>query len=365
VHFCNEINPVAPLSEQITARILLANYQAGSRSVRFWLCHCPITEPRKIMREKTTGNIIANWKQEYAGKFGNEILHLDHTLHRSELFSDERLAALIEKAGRGDYHVNTRCAGPDGKKRRREGEFGDLSGMKILDAVKNGDIWINLRAPQKADPAYGDLLSEMYHEFEARVPGLATFKHATTILISSPNVYVPYHCDVPGQMLWQIRGKKRVWVYPAKSPFLTQNAIEKLILGELHETDMAYDEAFDEAATVIDLKPGKMLHWPLNYPHRVENHDCLNVSVTTEHYTDTIRSSYAVNYANGLLRKAGVSNPKQKIEGLSALAKTALAAGVKFSGMRKKAAKPYLIDFAVDPVLPNGVRDIEPYELRL
>lgn len=317
------------------------------------------------MREKTTGNIIANWKPEYAAKFGKDILHLDHTLDRSELFTDERLANLIETAGRADYHVNTRCAGPDGKKRRREGEFGKLSGKEILECVKNGDIWINLRAPQKADPAYGELLGDMYREFEARVPGLLTFKHATTILISSPNVYVPYHCDVPGQMLWQIRGEKRVWVYPAKPPFLTHNAIEKLILGELHETDMPYDEAFDEAAMVVDLKPGKMLHWPLNYPHRVENHDCLNVSVTTEHYTKPIRASYAVNYANGLLRKAGLPNPAQSISGISALAKTALAAGVKFSGIRNKSAKPYLIDFCVDPVSPNCVRDIEPYEMQL
>jgi hypothetical protein len=317
------------------------------------------------MREKTTGNIIANWKPAFADKFGKEILHLDHTLHRSELFTDQRLAALIENAGRGDYHVNTRCAGPDGKKRRREGEFGKLSGMEILDCVKKGDIWINLRAPQKVDPAYGEMLSDMYREFEARVPGLSTFRHLTTILISSPNVYVPYHCDVPGQMLWQIRGRKRVWVYPAKPPFLTQNAIEKLILGELHETDMVYDEAFDEDATVIDLVPGKMLHWPLNYPHRVENHDCLNVSVTTEHYTSDIRSSYAVNYANGLLRKAGFANPRQSTTGISAIAKTALAAGVKFSGLRKKAAKPYLIDFAVDPDSDSCVRDINPWQLSL
>ncbi|MCB1417101.1 MAG: hypothetical protein KDJ64_11890, partial [Nitratireductor sp.] len=80
------------------------------------------------MRDITTGNIIADWKPEYAGKFGKETLKLRHTLHKSELFSDERLASLIEKANRTHYHVNTRASGPDGKKRRREGEFGSLSG---------------------------------------------------------------------------------------------------------------------------------------------------------------------------------------------------------------------------------------------
>lgn len=314
------------------------------------------------MRETTTGTILSNWKQEDAARFGHETLHLGHTLHRSSLFTDEALAQLIEKAGRGDYHVNTRSSGAEGKLRRREGEFGDLSGREVLDAVQKGDIWINLREPAKADPAYGELLEDMYREFEARVPGLKTFRHKMTILISSPNVYVPYHADVPGQMLWQIRGRKRVWLYPAGDPFLSDAALEKLILGELHETDMPYREEFDASARVIDLEPGYMLHWPLNWPHRVENHDCLNVSVTTEHFTRELRTAYAVNYANGILRKAGMK-PKRQAGGVKALAKTALAAGVKFSGIRSKAEKPYRIDFAVDPASPTGARDIEPHEI--
>ncbi len=316
------------------------------------------------MCDIATGNILTDWKENHVQLFGKHSLHLKHCLHKSELFGDQALARLLENAHRNDYHVNTRSAGPDGKKRRREGEFGKLSGQQLLEAVRKGDIWINLRAPQKADKAYGELLEDMYREFEARVPGLKTFKHLTTILISSPNVYVPYHADVPGQMLWQIRGRKRVWVYPGWEPFLPQAAIEKLILGEMHETDMPFHDWFDEWAQVIDLEPGHMLHWPLNYPHRVENHDCLNVSVTTEHYTKAIRNAYAVNYANGLLRKAGFKNLDQQKSGLALTAKLAFAAAVKFSGVRKTVSKPYTIDFCVDPDAPSGYRDIEAYELR-
>ncbi|MEZ5800130.1 MAG: hypothetical protein R3D29_06225 [Nitratireductor sp.] len=317
------------------------------------------------MRDLATGNIITDWKDHHAELFGRHSLHLQHSLDSSELFTNEALAKLIDNSPRNTYHVNTRSSGPDGKRKRREGEFGNLSGKEILEAVATGDIWINLRAPQLADKRYGELLEEMYREFEARVPGLSTFRHLTTILISSPGIYVPYHVDVPGQMLWQIRGRKRVWVYPAEQPFMPQAALEKLILGEFHETDMPYHDWFDEMATVYDLEPGWMLHWPLNCPHRVENHDSVNVSVTTEHYTRAIRNSYGVNYANGLLRKAGFSRLEQQKSGLVMLAKLALAAGVKFSGIRKKASKPYLIDFQVDPASPDSVRDIAPYELRM
>lgn len=315
------------------------------------------------MRDITTGNIMSDWQEHYSQLFSKQSLHLKHTLHESELFTDKALARLLDNVDREDYHVNTRAAGPDGDKRRREGEFGGLSGAELLKAVKKGDIWINLRAPQKADARFDDMLQQMYQEFEARVPGLKTYKQGMTILISSPKMVVPFHADVPGQMLWQIRGRKRVWVYPLGDPFLSNNAVEKLILGEVHETDMPFHEWFDEKAEIYDLEPGYMLHWPLNYPHRVENYDCLNVSITTEHFTKTVRNSYAVNYANGLLRKTGFKNLQKQTGGIGLYAKMGLAAAVKFSGVRNKAKKPYNIDFKVDLNMPNCVSDIEPYEL--
>ena len=89
------------------------------------------------------------------------------------------------------------------------------------------------------------------------MPGLKTYKRSMTLLISSPNVNVYYHCDVPGQMLWQMRGVKRVYVYPNKAPFLSQPYMEKVVLGEAHETGMPYEPWFDEYAQSIDLRPAK------------------------------------------------------------------------------------------------------------
>jgi len=120
----------------------------------------------------------------------------------------------------------------------------------------------------------------------------------------------------------------------------------------------------DDGATVYDLEPGYMLYWPLNCPHRVENHDCMNVSVTTEHWTREIRNFYAVNYANGLLRNAGFSHLDRQKSGLGMVVKLGLAAAAKFSGMTRSQQKPYRIDFRVDPDSATGYRDIEAYEFR-
>jgi hypothetical protein len=186
-----------------------------------------------------------------------------------------------------------------------------------------------------------------------------------SILVSSPKVQVYYHADAPGQTLWQVRGVKKVYVYPGTAPFLPQDRIEKIILGEAHEISLDSQPWFDEYATVIDLEPGRMLHWPLNYPHRIVNHDCLNVSFTTEHWTSDLRAAYLVKYANGVLRRYMPSaRLSESVDGPAAWAKFGVAAFVKTTGLQAKRRQRFMIDFRVDPMAPFSVRNIDAYALQ-
>jgi hypothetical protein len=307
-------------------------------------------------------SIITDWQPHHGELFGRHSLALSHNLAQSNLFNDAALARLIERSPREAYHVNYSHRTPGNPDRRREGEIAGLSGAEVLDVIANGNIWLNLTAPESVDSAYGDLLEHIYAEFEDRVPGFRSYKRKLTILISSPNVSVKYHSDVPGQSLWQVRGTKKLYVYPAAKPFIAQSALEKLILGQLRETDMPYRPWFDEYAQVHTLDAGRMLHWPLNGPHRVVNEGMLNVSFTTEHWTDELRKHYAVNYANGVIRQAtGVRDLSQQTSGASYWAKLALAAAVKFSPLNPQKKKIYMVDFRVDPVAPEGVLNIDGY----
>lgn len=311
------------------------------------------------MLDRRIDGVLTDWKAHYASLFGQHPLRLQHRLADTGLFTDEALESILENVDRQDYHVNYMDPNTGV---RREGEFGKASGKEILDAVKSGNIWINLRAPGRQNPAFDDMLRAIYDDFEKHVPGLKTYKQNMTILISSPNVQVKYHVDVPGQSLWQVRGRKKVFVYPAEAPFLSPNGIEKVVINEAHETDIQFQEWYDDYATIYDLEPGEMLHWPLNCPHRVDNYDCMNVSVTTEHWTDALRNKYAVNFANGMLRKMGMNNLDRGTRGLKFYTKLALAGAVKFSGIQRKDVKPYTVDFAVDPNAPDGVKDITAYQ---
>jgi len=309
--------------------------------------------------------IITNWEPHHADLFSKHNLRLNHAMADHPLFTDDALARLIEKSKRDAYHVNTMDNRSHNPRSRREGELGGLSGHETLEAVRKGNIWINIQRPGEVDSGYNDLLEALYAEFEERVPGFKSYKHKMTLLISSPNVTVYYHCDIPGQTLWQVRGEKRVYVYPATGAFLTQQAMEKIVLNMAHETDMPYAAWFDEYAQIFDLKPGEMLHWPLNCPHRVVNANVLNVSFTTEHWADDLRATYAVNYANGILRqKLGMQNLGRATSGLGYYSKLALAGAVKFSGLQKKREMKFKIDFAVDPAAHGSVRDIPAYALQ-
>lgn len=308
-------------------------------------------------------NIFTNFDDKHAELFGRRTVELDHSLNTSNLFDDNALARLIENAPTNTYHVNTMDVATHDPRTRREGMIDGLSGLETLDAIKNGHIWILLQNPGNLDRRYQDLLEQVYGEIEDNVPGFRSFKQKMSILISSPKVQVYYHCDVPGQTLWQVRGRKRVYVYPNRAPFLPPENLERIVMGEAHEISLPYETWFDDHAEVVDLEPGKMLHWPLNCPHRIVNEDCLNVSFTTEHWTKELRNQYVVAYGNGVIRRTFGARELAKPEaGIGLYSRMGLAAAWKYAGFQKKRAHRFQVDFKVDPTAPNGVRSIPAFE---
>lgn len=302
-------------------------------------------------------SIISDWKPEYAAMFGEQDLLLKHRLNETGLFTKEALARLIKNYPNELYNLSTMGFDPQNPV-WREGTIGDFTGEQVIDAIERGRMWLNLRSLESVDPTYRKVLDSIFNDFEDWVPGFASFRRRFGVLISSPLVQVFYHADVPGQALWQLEGEKRVYVYPNKAPFLNTVDLEGIITG-MTEEEIPYQKAFDDSARVYDLKPGEMVHWPLNCPHRVENKDCLNISVTTEHWTTDIRKSYAVHYANGVLRnKFGVEKLSSSRDGLSVYPKAALAMAWRKLNLNSKDKVVRMIDFRVDPEADRGMADV-------
>ena len=302
-------------------------------------------------------DIVANWQSHHEKLFGQHALKLQHTLAETGLFTKEALGKVIERCPK--EHLGLESVSMEaGAPRRVYGELGNASGLETIDAIERGQMWMNIRRLMEWAPEYRDLLDRIFGEFEARMPGFKTFKRNIGVLISSPNAYVPYHADIQGQTLWQIAGVKRVFLYPRSKVFAPPASVEKIMLRETTE-DMNYQPWFDDCATAFDLHPGEMLTWPLYAPHRVQNHDCLNISVTMEHWTQEIWNSYAVHYGNGVLRRTiGLANASTDDHGLHVYPKAALAYLWKKAGRQITGDVVKQRSFRIDPHSNTGRSDI-------
>lgn len=304
--------------------------------------------------------ILSNWQDKHELLFDRQNIKLHHRLNETGLFTEEAIAQLIEKAKPSQYSLNT--MGHDKNVNEwRHGEIGKLSGQEVINTIRDGRLWMNLFRIMEIDPVYDRVLDQIFGEFETFVPNLKTFKRNITLLISSPKIQVYYHADIQGQSLWQLAGKKRVYVYPINEAFLTDEAVEKILMHETEE-EVPYHTWYDDYAEVHDLEPGQMMHWPLYGPHRVENHDCLNISVTTEHWSREIRDAFAVRYGNGVLRRTlGLKGLSTQPHGWHVYPKAAATLAWKRLGLEKARKFEKIVDFQLAPETELGFRDIDPY----
>jgi hypothetical protein len=303
--------------------------------------------------------IFTDFQPHHAQLWGQTPLRMSHRLHESTLFRNEALGGLIDKYPRDSYSLVQWGEQTAERGSWREGELGGMPGVNVVDAIAKGRIWINLRDVGAVDGRYGELRDAIFAELRSRIPGYDMSGEKIGILISSPGSRTNYHADLPGQCLWQIRGVKRVYVYPPNPPFLRPEHVEGIALTGV-EVNMPYQPWYDEHATVYDLEPGQMLHWPLNAPHRVDNHDCLNVSMTMEYFTDEIRRSHIVTMANGILRhKMGYAPVSRATSGPAFWTKAVFQKAMKKTPWVKRENRPRKPStFMLDRSRPGAIVDI-------
>lgn len=304
--------------------------------------------------------IFSDWKRENTQGWNELPMKLQHTLHQNPLFSLDTLAKLIEGYPRCNYALVQTSRDGEGKRHWREGDITGVPGRQVIDAIANGSFWLNLRDLGRYDRRYAELLESIYGELGERIPGFSPRAPKMGILISSPMAQVHYHCDLPGQLLWQISGRKRVFLYPPKPPYLEPEALENIALTGF-EFKLDYRPEFDTYAEILELEPGSMLTWPLNSPHRIDNHDCLNISVTTEHWTEMNRRSQKVNLANAVLRNYLHWRPSSRSlnTGPTYWAKNLLQAAWRRSNWARDTRSAYRpVEFRLAPGAPGGTVDI-------
>jgi hypothetical protein len=292
--------------------------------------------------------IFQNWVPRYEQLWDRQPTCVEHRIHEATLFGSDALAQLIEHYPREHYSI-VQMGERGGHRFWREGDLAGLSGRQVLEAIANGRLWLNLRCIDTVDDRFARLLDGIFRELNERMPGLKTLHHGAGLLISSPHAQVYYHADLPGQALFQIAGRKRMFVYPPSAPFITPEQLEGIAYYGL-EVDIPYQPWYDEYAMIYDLQPGQMIYWPNNAPHRVENLDSINISLTINFMTEPIRRSQIVHLANGILRyQLGWTPRNHETSGVAFWSKAVLQKILRHNRwMRKAQAGRRPIEFMLD-----------------
>lgn len=293
-----------------------------------------------------------------------QALHFRHALSSTGLFDDDALARLLDDYPANDIHVTTMTAGagPDEPiSSWRVGTTAGLSGREIMTAVSRGQLWVNVKRLAENSPTYKTILSDLYQKLADHLHCEPPKWQRATLLISSPRASVYYHADSIPNVLWHIRGEKKVFVYPYDNPhFASPEEIEMICSGEAEE-QLKYKADFEASAQCFQLRPGQAVTWPQHSPHRVINTQGLNVSLSTEHITPEARRKVNLYRGNRVLRKMGVQPRINRPDSLAGRTKQAL--GVYHSAMKKVRRKAPISfkltpTFRVDPSAELGYRDI-------
>ena len=300
------------------------------------------------------------WSDEQYTTFGLIPQVSPHRYHESSLFDDAELIKTLDAHPRRRLQAFTMGEDPT-----RRDEWScvdipeDMDGATMLQAVKKGRLWLNVTHVDSVNEQYAHLIKGMYEHLGAKCSHLMNPVSAySTLLISSPGAQVYYHLDAEPNMLWHLRGQKKVWLYPAMDTrFTPQNYLEDIFAGEVDE-NFPFNLAFDEAADEHLLSPGDVVSWPHNAPHRIQNLD-MNVSLATSYYTPAIYKRQYTQLANRfLLRGLGVKNRSVDEDGFIAGAKRMSYRIVnKIRPFpRKDRSATYITNFQIDPSQPLGYK---------
>ncbi len=303
------------------------------------------------------------WSQADYDEFGLVPKVSRHTYHERSLFDKPELIELLDNYPRKWLQAFTMGSDPC---KSEDWSCVDIApestGEQLWQAVERGRLWLNVTHVEQFSDDFAELITGMYDHLGKHCPHLQNpSAHYSTLLISSPGAQVYYHLDAEPNMLWHMRGQKRIWVYPAMdTQFVPQEYLEDIYAGEIDE-NLPFDPAFDERAEQFLLSPGDVASWPHNGPHRIVNLD-MNVSLATSYYTPLIYQRQYVQLANRfVLRGLGMKSRSMEETGaVPALKRFTYRAVNKIRPFhRQDRSASYVTDLQIDPESPTGIRKLD------
>lgn len=240
----------------------------------------------------------------YAGPISQAGVHA-HALVANGFAEDQALAEVLDRYPADLFDINLYDYDDEGQVSLRTGARGRLNGAELLEAIQQGRLWVNMRDVERGWPElWQATMAEFDRIMGEAYPGLKAVSRNGQLILSSPKARVPYHFDASGVILFHMRGRKRLFVFPGDEAHLPERSMEQVIARQTTE-EIPYVRAFEQDAQPIDLEPGQALTWPFFAPHRVENLDRFCVSLSVDFQTWSSRLRRGALYTNAVVRSRG------------------------------------------------------------
>lgn len=237
---------------------------------------------------------------------------VEHRLAQHPLLQPDALVELgnrLEALGTVRTHSSDATAGTPFGQAAQLHPNRRSAGMTV-QSIQDANAWLSLLDVQ-FDPNYralvGEVLDDIWPRIEPLDPGMCY--RAGAIFVSSPRTVTPFHFDKEHNLLLQVQGRKRVYVWePDDIEVASEHARDRF--HHRHERDLLqWRDAFRQRAHVFDMEPGQGAYLPSTSPHMVENGDQPSITMSFTYYTDATRRDALLHKAHSILRAAGIVPP--------------------------------------------------------
>ncbi len=235
--------------------------------------------------------------------YPNAVGRLCHHLPDHPLLSLDALAALGETLPAAQVEFN-----PGDLPVGIRPEDVPSNGLTIGETIRSIDSsksWAVLKNIESVD-SYRKLLLGLLHEIrsivEPRTGEMLTPQGY--IFVSSPGSITPFHFDPEHNILLQLRGQKRMFVWPSGDErFASRIEHERYHTGG--HRNLPWQDEFRAAAEVVHLMPGEAVFVPVMAPHYVANGDAPSVSLSITWRSEWSYRESEAHGANAALRRIG------------------------------------------------------------
>ena len=262
-------------------------------------------ETTPVRDRSVTERLLSIDEVEFLQKFHRQPFLIQHDLCQHPLFALPRLLELAKTLPEDqiEYNAGQLPVNQDQSKTPRNG----LSVEETIRRIEECQSWMVLKSVE-ADPDYHALL----HACLAQVkplsdlicPGMMNAQ--AFIFLTSPNSVTPYHIDPEHNFLLQIRGSKKVSLFDGRDRSLvTEEDLERFYGGKVR--NMTLPDSHKDKAWRFHLKEGFGLHFPVTYPHWVQNGPEVSISFSITFRTPDLDRRRTLYTINRLLRARGLT----------------------------------------------------------